>query len=154
MLGMEFEIRSLLEEDGQYVPVDSASRIPNKTYVSGAIIWRIGNKAILTERQSDLVDQLWAYIIDGLLQLRMEGAFETYFPDQALLLRFLRVESNQCRITVGDREFSVDCTVMNESLCQGGRLFFSRMCELIPEHDHLWREYLKKIEGLQRQDIL
>jgi hypothetical protein len=145
---MDYEIRSLLFLNDQFMSIDDASAIPDKHYVTGAIVWRIGNKEILTERQADLVDQLWAYIINGLEVLKKEGSFETYFPDQALLLRFIAVDGNRCIITVGDRHFTINSSLMIKSLCQGARHFFTRMRALFPENETLWKDYLSKVDKL------
>ena len=148
---MSYEIRSLFKVGGTFVPIDIVLESPeDPDYIEGAIIWRLGQKTILDERHWDLVDQLWAYIITGLGEFLKSGKYETHFPDQPLLLRFNRMSQSAAQVTVGRESMIVDYFTMLHSLVEGGTAFFTKLRELLPQHDITWNRYLLEIARIRR----
>jgi hypothetical protein len=151
---MEYQIKSMLkigDRGGLFVRVEEfTGRIPDKNYIKGAICWSIGGVAILTEAHWDVIDLLWSFILDGLLQLEQNDAYETCFPAQPLLLRFSKIDPRQVRISIGEFAIAVDLSLMIRSLCEGGRGFFSRMSELLPELKNKWSVNLQKIDKIEK----
>ena len=146
---MMYEICSLMKSGQRLVALDDTSaRIVDANYIEGAIVWRIGNSQLMSETHWDCVDQLWAYMINGAIQLLECGTFETYFPDQPLLLRFVRKNDNQVEVIIGDQKYTVDCHLFIASLTDGGRDFFTTMCKRVPNRRDLWKLYLRRISEL------
>jgi hypothetical protein len=127
---------------------DVSPPIPDVDYVEGAIVWTIQGVSLMSESQWDLVDQLWAYMIDGVIQLLDTGKFETYFPDQPLRLAFTARSGNRVEVAVGEEKNIVDREALVTSLADGGKRFFWRMKELVPKRNITWKRYLDKIEGV------
>lgn len=148
---MQYEIWSMLKIDRDtFIRVDEFSgKVPDKEYIKGAIHWRIGDVTILTDAHWDIVDLLWIFALDGLTQMLETGEFETCFPAQPLLLRFTKISSKQVRIEVGDVSTVVDFSLMIRSLCEGGRVFFEKMSELVPEFNNKWKSSLQKIDKIE-----
>lgn len=55
-------------------------------YLNGAIILKYFEQTLLDTTLWDLVDQLWAYILNVLGDMLITGYGETYFPDQPIKL--------------------------------------------------------------------
>jgi len=125
---MDYEISSLLEMKSSFVPINEfKGPLPNKLYLKGAIRWRIGEAKI--DMEDEMIDLLWCSIIEGLVRFKAVGdSDEIHFPSQPLSLRFSSVGKNRVakdlvRITIGDFSMVVALTVVERSLCEGGRAF-------------------------------
>jgi hypothetical protein len=78
--------------DGSFTPVARCRTAPSDPdYVDGAIELVVDGVAVIDQSMWDLVDQLWAYVVTMLHELREHGHAETYFPDQPLKLWFERI---------------------------------------------------------------
>jgi hypothetical protein len=99
----------------------------------------------------DLIDQLWAYIAEGLRRLNESGQWTTYFPDQPLELFFRRNAGGTVEVTVGDDRHIVPYGDFLCSLAEGARAFFSRMQALVPDAIPTWTRYLAEVEGVVGQ---
>lgn len=73
-------IQTLLRIDNEFrrIGLVGAKRI-DPDYIEGAILWSYDGRAILSEKHWDLVDQLWAYFIDGVEAVVKSETFEHYF---------------------------------------------------------------------------
>ena len=138
-------VKSYFKIDDRFIPVEVFSgKFPEKHYIDGAIVLTIDGQEILTFDHWDLVDQLWCYIADGIGKLGKGENFETYFPDQPLLLRFESLPGGRLQITVGHDVYNVDSATFLRVMRQGARDFFARMKELIPEWTDTWERYEKE----------
>lgn len=150
---MEYSIQSLLLLEGRFVPIQEVNTPPyDENYIEGAIVWRIGSAYLLTERDHDLVDQLWAYIVDGLESLIRRGQFETYFPDQPLCLACQLISRTKVEVRVGSTRTVVETTLLYRSLLEGAEQFFVTMQQLLPKHNSTWQRYLNIVTEL-RTDV-
>ena len=146
---MNYTIRSLIKTGNRFVPIEDVDGpVADVDYLEGAIVWKIGSVELLSESEWDLVDQLWAYIIDGTIQLLEKGRFETYFPDQPLRLAFMRQGDNEVEVVIGDRKRTVDREALIKSFADGGKRFFARMQDLVPKRNATWKRYLDRISSL------
>ncbi|HIH2744423.1 hypothetical protein L3V59_25715 [Burkholderia aenigmatica] len=62
--------------------------IPDPEYVEGAVELSINGVEILTKAMWDCVDQLWAYLAEGVICVARGDDFKTYFPDQPIEISF------------------------------------------------------------------
>ena len=85
------EIRSLLWGDDGFVPLEEAEPgiVDDRRYVDGAIELVVDGTEVLGREHRDLVDQLWAYLGEGLLRVAENLEWETRFPDQPIKLRMV-----------------------------------------------------------------
>ncbi len=58
-------------------------------YIDGYICINYNEQEILSERQWDLVDQLWAYLLNMVEELLDQKYAESSFPDQPLKISFI-----------------------------------------------------------------
>jgi hypothetical protein len=151
---MDYQIRSLLltgSGSDVFSCVDTfRGKIPDKNYIKGAIEWNVGGVTILDDSHWDIVDLLWLFILDGIVKLGQTEAVEVLFPSQPLQLRFSKIGSNQIQIKLDDFTTVVDRALAIRSLCEGGRVFFDRMGELLPQLRTKWNSGLQKIEEIKR----
>jgi hypothetical protein len=144
---MRYTIETLIKLGEEFVPVDELREgPPDPDYIEGAIVWEIDHQSLLTSRHWDLVDQLWAYIADGVDKLRHGLEFETYFPDQPLLLRFKRLNRHSIEVTIGRDRFVVHEAPFFASLTDGGSHFFSQMLKLLPQFESTWNCYMQLLK--------
>lgn len=95
-------IASYLKQDGALVPLaEFRGPIEDEDYIEGAIELSINGKPLLTTAQVDYVDQLWAYLIQGIVGAVRDGQlFSTFFPDCPIEIT-MRSEPARQQITVG-----------------------------------------------------
>jgi len=135
--------------DGAFVRVSEFSgSMPDSDYLEGAIVCTIDGRGLLGLEHWDLVDQLWAYIVNGLIVLDQENHFTCCFPDQALRLRFDKIGQDLVRVTVGDESHEVESAALRSVLKQGAMDFFSVMKAVHPAASETWDEYLSKANTL------
>jgi len=83
------ECRSYLLIDNEFVPIETVKSRPHDIqYIEGAIELSVNGVRMIDRSVCDLVDQLWAYIVNGLDNLSQGRAHHCHFPDQPLQLSF------------------------------------------------------------------
>lgn len=63
-------------------------------YIEGAIELSIYNIQIIDIEMWDYVDQLWSYLIEGLVKINKNQEFKTNFPDQPIEIKFQPINEN------------------------------------------------------------
>nr|WP_175799877.1 hypothetical protein [Burkholderia anthina] len=63
-------------------------KIQDPDYIEGAIELSVDGVVLLDRSMWDCVDQLWAYLTEGLMCISRGEGFETYFPDQPIEIKF------------------------------------------------------------------
>ncbi|WP_124862835.1 hypothetical protein [Burkholderia anthina] len=63
-------------------------KIQDPDYIEGAIELSIDGVVLFDKSMWDCVDQLWAYLAEGLVSVSRGEEFETYFPDQPIEIKF------------------------------------------------------------------
>lgn len=147
------EFRSFLQDDDTLIPIEEATKPPpDEDYIDGVVEMLVDGQPILGRDKVDLVDQLWAYLIQGLEQLSSGEDFSTFYPDMPLEVRMTR-RGTVISITSDDREKVNRATVELEDLRQAmlpaAETFFRRIRELTSEHDKLYAKYLDRIARLR-----
>ena len=131
--------------NGDFVPIDRfEGEIADKDYVEGAIDCYVDGRPILTTHHWDLVDQLWAFIVDGLRTLDDGRDYEGYFPDQPLSLRFESVSPDELNVSVGDESIAVDAMTFRLAIKNGAQEFFTKMMDVNPAASGTWERYHKE----------
>ena len=133
-------IKSLIKIDDKLVPIDEfEGPVVDPDYIEGAIDLTIDHKPILRRELVDYVDQLWAYLVDGLGEVVAGREFSTGYPDMPIDI-VLSPRGSNVSISVRSKSHKWDadaCTAVAElvdALVPAGTLFFERMCRLVPSH--------------------
>ncbi|MFC7743159.1 hypothetical protein ACFQXA_22635 [Nocardiopsis composta] len=89
----ETSVTSLLQAaDGSFVPVGEwDGEFEDPDHIDGAIVLSVDGEVFFDESLWDLVDQLWAYILNMLEELGEKDSAKTFFPDQPVELVFRRI---------------------------------------------------------------
>ncbi|MEV8435757.1 hypothetical protein AB0425_00150 [Actinosynnema sp. NPDC051121] len=125
-------VSCLRARDGSFTPVARCRTAPpDLDYVDGAIDLVINGVAVVDQSMWDLVDQLWAYLVTMLHELREHGRAETCFPDQPLKLRFERIGGSRVLVvsepSSGPRKSVVDEDELVTVLAAAAIEFFTAM---------------------------
>ncbi|MDA2811075.1 hypothetical protein O4J56_10545 [Nocardiopsis sp. RSe5-2] len=133
------EIASFLKSsDGAFIPLDRwQGGVEDPDYVEGAIDLAVDGTVLLDTALWDYVDQLWAYILTMLSDLRSERRVRTYFPDQPIELVFQRTAPGRLLVTVkvdasDVRTADVAEAEFTAALAEAAEVFFSEMERILP----------------------
>ena len=138
--------QSYLKIDGSFLPIEECSAahsLPDEDYIEGSISCCINGQFFLTEEHWDLVDQLWAYILEGLSRLNRNEIYESTFPDQPLLLRLEPISEELVKVSVGNNSYDLDRRILVRTLSTGANQFFSTMKKLYPNAESTWNRYIQ-----------
>ena len=69
-------------------------------YLDGAISMKYYNENLMDFRLWDLIDQLWAYILNVITEFMEKGEGRTYFPDQPVELMLRKVSNHSLLFTI------------------------------------------------------
>lgn len=100
----------------------------------------------------DLVDQLWAYIINGIVEIENGSTeYHTYFPDQPLPMYFkLDKKTNFITITteprLEKREVSIDYNEFVKSIVYHAKEFFKELFRINNDENKYYIDQLEKLE--------
>lgn len=93
------EVRSYIQVGDNFVPIGQfAGPLEDQYYVEGALELTIDGKMISNLRYFDLIDQLWAYIVQCLEKVVAGQKAETYWPDQPIRLSMTPLPNNKLMI--------------------------------------------------------
>jgi hypothetical protein len=127
------EISTYLKHGEEFIPVEKfAGPLPDEDYIEGAIELSINGRSLLTREDWDCVDQLWAYLVDGLASIQIGKPFKTYFPDQPIEVSFtpeVRSERVKVQVTINKNrvDASAGLSVFIMEMAREARRFFERM---------------------------
>jgi len=133
-------IISLMKVDGTLVPIEEfEGPVADPDYIEGAIELTINHKPILRREMVDYVDQLWAYLVDGLGEVVAGRECATGYPDMPIDI-VLRPQGKLVNVAVSseshkwDADADASVTELVSSLVPAGTLFFERLRRLVPSH--------------------
>ncbi|MGG3065627.1 hypothetical protein ABEO83_04120 [Bacillus glycinifermentans] len=110
----------------------SIEHILDFDYLEGAIIIKFNDQILMDVTTWDLVDDLWAYLLNVIENVLNTGYGETYFPDQPLRLS-MRSLSNDLLLFELDAPTQVKAAVPKRdfllALIEGADYFFEKMNE-------------------------
>lgn len=146
-----FEVKSYLKQKNSFIPISEFNgEISAPDYIEGAIEISSYGKKILTLENWDYVDQLWAYFVDGLLEVSKGTEFKTFLPDQPTRV-CLKPDSNLRRvlITVGknsNNSISVEYKEFMNVMIKEAKSFFEQMNRLLSSRYDYELEQLRSLE--------
>ena len=142
-------VKSFFKIEDRFIPINEfEGKLPDDFYIDGAIICTIEGHKILTFKHWDLVDQLWYYIIEGLIELRAKRDFECYFPDQPLLYSFKPQEKGMVKITIDKDPYTVNAERFIKLAAENAIEFFLKMKVLLPRQNSDWDLHLGRAKSL------
>jgi hypothetical protein len=151
------ETHTYVFANGKYQPIETVQApLPDPNYIDGILELSIDGHAIITRDAWDLVDQLWAYIVDGAVELARGRSFRTRFPDQPLELLFT-LDPSADTVTVELRldrpaKASVSRRELIDAIARDAEPVFARMIELDPGGRRSYELTLQQIELLKHPE--
>ena len=134
--------------------INSAKEPPKDAdYIYGAILWTIDDQPFLTKEEWDLVDQLWGYLVNAMLEITQGRDADFYFPDMPLPVNLSLLHGwDGVKLKVGDGPKSRTIVTQRRDFiragAEGAKHFFEKMGMLVPSHPAP-RDQLSKIEKLE-----
>jgi hypothetical protein len=150
----EVHVESFLKVGENFVPVTKFSgRVEDADYIAGAIRLTVGDVDLLTVEMWDLVDQLWAYLVNGLVAVCKGEEFRTCFPDQPIEI-VMKPDASKRRLSVEvaaheRRLATADYRTVFSALLAGADEFFQRMGEIPGTNRQDYSRVIKKIADLR-----
>lgn len=143
--------RSYLKVGDGFVPVRAfTGALPDRAYVYGAIELEIGRKTIFDTALWDLVDQLWAYLVNAMEDLARGSPCRFWFPDQPLEVEFDILKGDEVRIDVplfADRYAKLDRKYFVMRILGEAKRFFAAMNEIT---GGVYSREITRIERIER----
>ena len=150
------KIESFIKSGDEFEPIEQfAGKIGDPQYIEGAIELSIGGKLVLDKSMWDYVDQLWAYLVEGLVSVCRDGKFFTYFPDQPIKLSFWRdsagkklaveveFDSKSLKTQTNFKEFAT-------SMTNAANTFFTKLIDLVPANRKSYEAIIQKLLILRK----
>ena len=149
-----FKVKFFFKKNNVFIPASEFNEvISDPEYVEGAIEISQWNKKILTTENWDYVDQLWCYLIEGIEKVSKGMEFDTYLPDQPILIAFKpSLVSKKVLITVrkdSEKFITVEYDEFLNVMVEEAKNFFWHMKRLLPNYQNTYvqaEEDLKVIE--------
>ena len=147
-------VKTYLKDSEQFIPYSEfENEIKDPDYIEGAIELSVEGVPLLTLDLWDYVDQLWAYIVQGLQDVAAGQEFFTHFPDQPIELKIIPVNEKLWKIKVKvDEEVSV---VANRgefvsALSEEAKNFFEFLSRKVPQNKGAYEELLSSLEKIHK----
>lgn len=146
------KIQSWLKVGEDLVPVeDFVGPVHDEDYIEGAIELSVDDKPVLTREMVDYPDQLWAYLIEGLEQIRAGREFSTYYPDMPVKI-VLQPQGEHVTISVDTRKKVFEASAGLDELCHAlasaARTFFEQLGPLAPGNRSMYDGCITRLVSL------
>jgi hypothetical protein len=144
-------INSYIKSGDQFVKIEDLNAAPpDLNYIEGYIFLSVNDTIILNETHYDLVDQLWFYFAQGIIELKRGNAYDTYFPDQPLHFVVGKADrTGFAPISVATDGKIISAKVyipdLIESAVSECVKFFSILSKLIPSRQHTYNEVIHSV---------
>lgn len=153
------KVKSYIKDSNDFIEIKNFDKkLEDDFYIYGAIELFINNTEIISLDMFDLVDQLWAYIINGMVEIengRLE--FNTYFPDQPLPMSF-SLDKNSNMITISTepslnnkKQAKIKYKAFVLSMSNYAKDFFKELKRIEKSKESFCQHYMDIIEKLERK---
>ncbi|AVJ18249.1 MULTISPECIES: hypothetical protein [Serratia] len=144
------EVKSYIKSKEDYINIlEFSGEIKDCNYIEGALELTINNVNLINLEMWDYIDQLWAYLSEGLDAISKNNEFNTYFPDQPIEVKLKPINDNVL-ISVKCNSKVTTLTNKNEfvsAMSKHALDFFERLSTIKGiEKDH----YKYEIENLRK----
>lgn len=123
-------------------------------YIDGAIEIQYKNKFIFDISMWDLVDQLWAYILNIIEDMLKFKRGTTGFPDQPSDITMEDISPDKILFSIDMREKKTWCLPKKEflnALLDGAEHFFFQMMIILPSEQSKFMRSLNRIKKIRSQ---
>lgn len=150
------EIKTFIKINESFILIDNfKNKIKDADYIEGAIELNIYGNKIINLEMWDLIDQLWAYLINGLVIVYKENKklFSTFFPDQPIKIQYKYMNESLLLIQVflNDKVNSIQVEKKEflKEIIEKGKLFFEKLISIVPQNKKNYNVYLNHLIELE-----
>ncbi len=104
-------------------------------YLEGVVYLEYFDNIIMDFKYWDLVDQLWAYILDMIEAFLSNGIAETTFPDQPVLLSFKNISNEYILVSIDEnikKTWTLPKQELLTTLIFAAEDFFKQITKIFP----------------------
>jgi hypothetical protein len=127
--------------------------VHDRYYIEGAIEISIDDVAVVPRAYEDYVDQLWAYLARGLVEVAAGRAFTTYYPDMPVEIT-MQPDGELVALRVGAgkqwREATANRRQLIEAVSRAGIAFFQALTPHVPDNAESNRIAVDELEAAAR----
>ena len=135
------EAKTYLFAGAALVPLDDVHQPPERlNYIEGAIELSIDGHPIITKDEWDLVDQLWAYLVNAVQRVAAGHDAQMPFPDTPIDVTFVSdAASDTVTVTLSytnlptPRSATVPRAELVPRICELARDVFEKLYALVPD---------------------
>jgi hypothetical protein len=119
-------------------------------HIDGAIELIVNGKALISQEQWDLIDQLWIYIINGIESAINGKEYIASFPDSPVKLSFKQSTSSPDKIemTVGEQSITHNTQELVNALLDGAEDCLKEIGRII-KNTNFYQEEIQKIHQIK-----
>jgi len=143
---------SFLYIDKKFISIKEFNGVlPDWDYIDGAIRLEINGQEIISLEMWDLIDQLWSYLINGIIEIE-EGKkeFSATFPDQPLPFSY-KVNGPFIKITVDENKTAVNYKEFVSAIVYYSKEFFKELLRIEPSLCNKNQYYLEHLDLLEKK---
>ena len=152
------ELTTYVFADRSYQPIAAVhGSLADPDYIKGVIELSIDGQEIITRAEWDLVDQLWAYLVNGACELAAGRSFSTRFPDQPIELSFTLEPEGDAVIVelrypgIGrPANARVGRRALIDAIAGAAEPVFRKLLELAASNRDGYESVLRQIDGLKQ----
>ena len=120
-------------------------------YIEGALELTINGINLISIEMWDCVDQLWAYLIDGLVSVNNKKIFTCYFPDQPIKVSFLPISNINIMVSVTcnkEKKTIINKKEFLDAMQKSARHFLKYLVYIAPEEKENSERLLKELDSI------
>jgi len=147
-------VQSYLKYKDNFIVYDEFdSKVDDSDYIQGAIELKINDVEIINKSMFDYIDQLWAYIADGLVDVSQRKDFYTYFPDQPIKLSINYLYGDVVKVSlICDDEVNavIDKNIFIQCLSGHIKGFMMEMKCIAPDNIDIYEDIINKLNSITK----
>jgi len=118
-------------------------------YIYGVLYMCYNNQTIINFTNYDLIDHLWAYLLNMTEEFLQSKKSEMYFPDQPLPMSMKNSSDNYILFSINYVQWKLPKYEFLSTLIHHAKIFFEKMILLIEEKSNIYQKQLQKIKFLE-----
>jgi len=147
-------VQSYFKNKDSFIEYDKFdSKIDDSDYIQGAIELKINDVEIINKSMFDYIDQLWAYIVDGLVDVSQRKDFYTYFPDQPIKFSINYLYGDMIKVSlICDNEVNatIDKNIFIKCISSHIKNFMTKMKYIAPNNIDIYEDMINKLDSITK----
>lgn len=143
------EIRTYIKSGDEFYDVFTfEGPLDDVDYIDGALELTINGVNLINKEMYDYIDQLWAYISEGLVNLFNGKSYKVFFPDQPIEIEFLPIKNDGVLISIYNNKIFYNKNDFLNVMSKHAKSFFERLILIEPSLSPSCSNIIKDLEGI------